>query len=105
MSLRRGPTQFIVLINLRLLIYTAGVWKASRGEVGPAVKAALAAGYRHIDGAWAYGVRTLTFPRGIYKAKHLHTERARGWRRDQGERGSSGGDFHHVKGTRPSSEI
>lgn len=34
-----------------------GVWKAMPGEVGPAVKAALQAGYRHIDGAWAYRVR------------------------------------------------
>ncbi|KAH8825923.1 NADP-dependent oxidoreductase domain-containing protein [Flagelloscypha sp. PMI_526] len=32
-----------------------GVWKAGRGEVGAAVKAALKAGYRHIDDAWIYG--------------------------------------------------
>jgi len=32
-----------------------GVWQADREEVGQAVKAALAAGYRHIDGAWVYG--------------------------------------------------
>jgi diketogulonate reductase-like aldo/keto reductase len=30
------------------------VWQASPGEVGAAVKTALAAGYRHIDGAWIY---------------------------------------------------
>lgn len=34
---------------------TIGVWKAPPNEVGGAVKAALAAGYRHIDGAWIYG--------------------------------------------------
>ncbi|KIP02979.1 hypothetical protein PHLGIDRAFT_78304 [Phlebiopsis gigantea 11061_1 CR5-6] len=32
----------------------SGVWKAGPGEVGQAVSAALKAGYRHIDGAWAY---------------------------------------------------
>ncbi|OCH92819.1 hypothetical protein OBBRIDRAFT_790840 [Obba rivulosa] len=32
-----------------------GVWQAGRGEVGNAVKTALKTGYRHIDGAWAYG--------------------------------------------------
>ncbi|KAI1783566.1 NADP-dependent oxidoreductase domain-containing protein [Ganoderma leucocontextum] len=31
-----------------------GVWKAPPNQVGGAVKAALEAGYRHIDGAWAY---------------------------------------------------
>lgn len=33
-----------------------GVWQAGKGEVGAAVKAALDAGYRHIDGAWRYAV-------------------------------------------------
>ncbi|KAG6902476.1 hypothetical protein C0995_016053 [Termitomyces sp. Mi166 len=33
---------------------TTGVWKAKKDEVGPAVQAALKAGYRHIDGAWVY---------------------------------------------------
>ena len=40
-----------------LLTKVLGVWKAGRGEVGQAVKAALAAGYRHIDDAWIYRVR------------------------------------------------
>lgn len=32
-----------------------GVWRADPGHVGEAVKTALKAGYRHIDGAWIYG--------------------------------------------------
>ncbi|KAJ8461912.1 hypothetical protein ONZ45_g18123 [Pleurotus djamor] len=31
-----------------------GVWRAGKDEVGNAVKTALKAGYRHIDGAWIY---------------------------------------------------
>ena len=56
------------------LFYPPGVWQANGGEAGQAVKAALAAGYRHIDDAWAYHVRTLTLPSGINQSKHLHTE-------------------------------
>ena len=37
-----------------------GVWQAAKDEVGTAVKAALEAGYRHIDGAWVYGVSDST---------------------------------------------
>jgi glycerol 2-dehydrogenase (NADP+) len=32
-----------------------GTWQAAPGEVAKAVEAALKAGYRHIDCAWAYG--------------------------------------------------
>lgn len=32
-----------------------GTWKAGPGEVGAAVKASLAAGYKHIDCAACYG--------------------------------------------------
>ncbi|EIN06805.1 Aldo/keto reductase [Punctularia strigosozonata HHB-11173 SS5] len=35
-------------------ILTPGVWQAGPGEVGTAVKTAIAAGYKHIDGAWIY---------------------------------------------------
>ncbi|KAF9783169.1 NADP-dependent oxidoreductase domain-containing protein [Thelephora terrestris] len=37
-----------------ILIYAPGVWQAGGRELGEAVKIALAAGYRHFDGAWAY---------------------------------------------------
>ena len=33
-----------------------GVWQAPPNQVGDAVTAALKAGYRHIDDAWAYHV-------------------------------------------------
>lgn len=39
-----------------LNIHDTGVWQAGEGEVGAAVKVALEAGYRHIDGAWKYDV-------------------------------------------------
>lgn len=38
------------------MLLSAGVWQAGQGEVGAAVSTALKAGYRHIDGAWIYGV-------------------------------------------------
>ncbi|KAJ7887252.1 NADP-dependent oxidoreductase domain-containing protein [Mycena olivaceomarginata] len=36
------------------LLSLLGVWRAGPNEVGEAVKTALKAGYRHIDGAWIY---------------------------------------------------
>ena len=39
------------------MLWVSGVWQAAPNEVGTAVKAALKAGYRHIDDAWVYGVR------------------------------------------------
>lgn len=100
-SLLCGCFLLVVLVNLCLPTCTIGVSGASRGEIGQAVKSALAVGYRHIDGARAYGVRTSTFPRSTHKPKYLHTERARGWRRDQGKRDSSGGHLHHIESMRP----
>jgi len=49
------PAHFKLPSGDRIPAVALGVWQASKGEVGGAVKAALQAGYRHIDGAWAYG--------------------------------------------------
>lgn len=38
----------------KIPVIALGTWKANPGEVGRAVSTALKAGYRHIDGAWAY---------------------------------------------------
>ncbi|KAJ7051817.1 Aldo/keto reductase [Mycena amicta] len=37
-----------------MLSFTTGCWKSETDKVGAAVKTALKAGYRHIDGAWIY---------------------------------------------------
>ncbi|KJA17444.1 hypothetical protein HYPSUDRAFT_46386 [Hypholoma sublateritium FD-334 SS-4] len=49
------PTHYTLPSGDKIPAVALGVWKAGPGEVGPAVKAALNAGYRHIDGAWIYG--------------------------------------------------
>ena len=61
-----APQSYLVY---RLIIHVTGVGRAGKGEVGQAVKAALAAGYRHIDGAWAYGVRIPISLWGIHPTK------------------------------------
>ena len=58
-----------------LFTCASGVGNAGKGEVGQAVKAALAAGYRHIDGAWAYPVRTLVFPAWMHQSNKTSAHR------------------------------
>jgi diketogulonate reductase-like aldo/keto reductase len=62
------------MISSYLLVSLTGVSRASGGELVQAVKAALAAGYRHIDDAWRYGVCTPMLLRGIYQSKHPNAE-------------------------------
>ncbi|KAF8158450.1 NADP-dependent oxidoreductase domain-containing protein [Crassisporium funariophilum] len=51
----RLPTHFTLPSGDKIPAVALGVWRADRGDVGNAVKTALDAGYRHIDGAWIYG--------------------------------------------------
>ncbi|KAK7025563.1 hypothetical protein VNI00_015916 [Paramarasmius palmivorus] len=48
------PTHYTLNSGAKIPSVALGVWQAGKGEVGPAVKTALNAGYRHIDGAWIY---------------------------------------------------
>ena len=48
----------------------------------------------------AYVPRCSMLLQGIHSSKHLDTERARGWKCHQGERGSSGGHLYHLEGLR-----
>ncbi|KIP03998.1 hypothetical protein PHLGIDRAFT_110191 [Phlebiopsis gigantea 11061_1 CR5-6] len=49
------PSHYTLPSGDRIPSVALGCWKASPGEVGLAVSAALKAGYRHIDGAYVYG--------------------------------------------------
>ncbi|XP_049840952.1 1,5-anhydro-D-fructose reductase-like [Schistocerca gregaria] len=50
-----GKLQYVTFYNgQKMPIVGLGTWQAKVGEVGKAVDAALAAGYRHIDTAFAY---------------------------------------------------
>ena len=71
-----GPLSFSAyrLTAFSLFVCASGVWQAGRGQVGQAIKAALAAGYRHIDDAWIYGVRNLIFLGRINQPTNTHTE-------------------------------
>ncbi|TBU21995.1 NADP-dependent oxidoreductase domain-containing protein [Dichomitus squalens] len=48
------PTHFTLPSGDKIPSVALGVWQAPPNQVGDAVTAALKAGYRHIDGAWAY---------------------------------------------------
>lgn len=48
------PTHYTLPSGHQIPSVALGVWKATPGEAGDATAAALKAGYRHIDGAWAY---------------------------------------------------
>ncbi|CUA68644.1 hypothetical protein RSOLAG22IIIB_08018 [Rhizoctonia solani] len=50
----RLPSHYALPSGDQIPSVALGTWKASRGQVGDAVKTALKAGYRHIDGAWIY---------------------------------------------------
>ncbi|KAG6902419.1 hypothetical protein C0995_000345 [Termitomyces sp. Mi166 len=58
-GLHRGrtelPSHYTLPSGDKMPSVALGVWKAGKSEVGFAVQTALKAGYRHIDGAWAYG--------------------------------------------------
>ena len=82
-----------------LNVYT-GVWQAGEGEVGAAVKVALEAGYRHIDGAWKYDVSATNARVGEYMLKRVLTTPERGGGRAgyQGERCGPRGYLVDVQG-------
>ncbi|EKM49621.1 uncharacterized protein PHACADRAFT_154100 [Phanerochaete carnosa HHB-10118-sp] len=48
------PSHYLLPSGHQIPSVALGVWKASPGDAGQAVAAALKAGYRHIDGAWTY---------------------------------------------------
>jgi hypothetical protein len=48
------PTHYILPPGDKMLAMTLDVWQAQPDDVRVAVATALTAGYRHIDGAWAY---------------------------------------------------
>ncbi|KAK2465273.1 hypothetical protein APHAL10511_002627 [Amanita phalloides] len=54
-STTRLPTSFKLNSGDDIPTIGLGVWRSERSKVGDAVKTALKAGYRHIDGAWIYG--------------------------------------------------
>ncbi|KAJ7205676.1 NADP-dependent oxidoreductase domain-containing protein [Mycena rebaudengoi] len=48
------PSHYTLPSGDKIPSVALGVWQAAPNEVGTAVKTALNAGYRHIDGAWIY---------------------------------------------------
>ncbi|KAJ8583337.1 hypothetical protein M405DRAFT_875950 [Rhizopogon salebrosus TDB-379] len=53
-TLAQLPSHYTLPSGDKIPSVALGVWQASKGEVGNAVKTALGAGYKHIDGAWIY---------------------------------------------------
>jgi len=53
-AVRSLPMHFTLPSGDKIPAIALGVYLSKPGEVGEAVKTALKAGYRHIDGAWAY---------------------------------------------------
>ncbi|KAG2127641.1 NADP-dependent oxidoreductase domain-containing protein [Suillus bovinus] len=53
-TLAKLPSHYTLPSGDNIPSVALGVWQAGKGEVGNAVKTALTAGYRHIDGAWIY---------------------------------------------------
>ncbi|KAH7927674.1 Aldo/keto reductase [Leucogyrophana mollusca] len=53
-TLTKLPSHYTLPSGDQIPSVALGVWQAGKGEVGSAVKTALKAGYRHIDGAWIY---------------------------------------------------
>ncbi|EIW52463.1 uncharacterized protein TRAVEDRAFT_32150 [Trametes versicolor FP-101664 SS1] len=48
------PSHYTLPSGHKIPSVALGVWKAEKDQVGDAVKTALKAGYKHIDGAWVY---------------------------------------------------
>ncbi|KAJ7644662.1 NADP-dependent oxidoreductase domain-containing protein [Roridomyces roridus] len=49
------PSHYVLPSGDQIPAVALGCWRSARDDVGEAVKTALKAGYRHIDGAWIYG--------------------------------------------------
>ncbi|KAJ7644666.1 NADP-dependent oxidoreductase domain-containing protein [Roridomyces roridus] len=48
------PSHYVLPSGDKIPSVALGVWRSEKNKVGEAVKTALKAGYRHIDGAWIY---------------------------------------------------
>lgn len=62
------PTHFTLSNGKKIPSVGLGTWQSPPGQVRDAVKAALEAGYRHIDAAWGYGAHTEGFLRACQRA-------------------------------------
>lgn len=57
-SVPAGTTHLTLNTGAKIPVVGLGTWQAKPGEVAAAVETALKAGYRHLDGAWAYDNET-----------------------------------------------